>query len=233
MLGELRQWMAEVTLLSTVTAPEASPALLTRLNRRYEPLLNLARLFLAGGALQLTTGRLSTFAFVFDMNRLFEAFLVNFVRRHQQEILPPDLRDCDLLPQSHGATLYLARTGARNVFRLMPDLAFRQGEAFPLLLDAKYKRLNQADAKLGVSQDDFYQMHAYAHRYGCPLVVLIYPQTVDMPEPLYRRFALKSGDHSIAAATIDLRAELRSWREQQRLIGELRWILGGNDDIRQ
>jgi 5-methylcytosine-specific restriction enzyme subunit McrC len=233
MLGELRQWMDEVTLLQTVTTTEASPALLTRLNQRYEPLLNLARLFLTGGALQLAAGKLTTFAFVFDMNQLFEAFLVNFIRHHRREILPPDLQDCDLLPQSHGATRYLARTEARNVFQLRPDLAFRKGGTFPLLLDAKYKRLNPADAKLGVSQDDFYQMHAYAHRYDCPLVLLIYPQTVDMPEPLYRRFMLESGNHSITTATIDVRTELRLRSERQRLVGELQRILGGNDDVRQ
>jgi len=232
-LGELRQWMDEVTLLLSVTATDASPSLLTRLNRRYEPLLNLARLFLAGGALQLTAGKLTTFAFVFDMNQLFEAFLVNFIRRHRQQILPPHLQNCDLLPQSRGATLYLARTKSQSVFQLKPDLAFRKDSEFPLLLDAKYKRLTQADAKLGISQADLYQMHAYAHRYDCPLILLIYPQTVDMPEPLYRRFTLEIGNHSIAAATIDVRANLRMRSERQRLIGELEQILGGTDDFSQ
>jgi 5-methylcytosine-specific restriction enzyme subunit McrC len=233
MLGELRHWMDDVTLLSTVTVAEASPALLTRLNQHYEPLLNLARLFLAGGALQLAAGELTAFAFVFDMNQLFEAFLVNFIRRHRQDILPPDLQRCDLLPQSRGATLYLARTESRSVFQLRPDLAFRKDRTFPILLDAKYKRLSQADAKLGVSQDDFYQMHAYAHRYDCPLVLLIYPQTADMPEPLYSRFTLESNSRVIAAATIDVRAELRLRSERQRLIRELKQILGSEDDIQQ
>jgi len=54
-LGDLRQWMDEVTLLPSVTAAQAVPTLLTRLNQHYEPLLNLARLFLDGGALQRAT----------------------------------------------------------------------------------------------------------------------------------------------------------------------------------
>src|SRR4029077_7646320 len=82
-LGELRQWLDEVTLLPALNARAASPALLTRLNRRLEPLLNLARLFLEGGVLQMAAGDLSSFAFVFDMNRVFEAFLVNFVRKYR------------------------------------------------------------------------------------------------------------------------------------------------------
>jgi len=233
LLGELRELMDEVTLLPCVTVAEAAPALLTRLNRRYEPLLNLARLFLAGGALQLTAGELNTFAFVFDMNQLFEAFLVGFIRRHRQEILPASLQDCDLLPQSHGAALYLARTGTRPVFHLKPDLAFCKGHDFPLLLDAKYKRLRPTDIKLGISQDDFYQMHAYARRYNCPRVALIYPQTVELGESLYRCFALEGCNHLIAAATVDVRTDLWRKPEQERLVEELRQIIGGEHGLWQ
>ena len=43
--------------------------------------------------MQLAARDLSAFAFVFDMNRVFEAFVVNFVRRHRHAILPPDLWD--------------------------------------------------------------------------------------------------------------------------------------------
>ena len=77
--------MDDVTLLPSLTSADASPALLTRLNRRLEPLLNLARMFLDGGVMQLAAGDLSAFAFVFDMNRVFEAFVVNFVRRRRLE----------------------------------------------------------------------------------------------------------------------------------------------------
>src|SRR5205823_9114854 len=94
LLGDLRQLMDEVSLLSFVSAADASSTLLTRLNQRYAPLLNLARLFLDGGAIQLAADDLSMFAFVFDMNQLFEAFVANFIRRHRDEILPPALQKC-------------------------------------------------------------------------------------------------------------------------------------------
>jgi 5-methylcytosine-specific restriction enzyme subunit McrC len=174
---------------------------------------------------------LTTFAFVFDMNVLFEMFLVNFIRRHRRDILPPDLQGCDLLPQSYRAPLYLARTGERLVFKLRPDLVFRSGDTFPLLLDAKYKRLTQADTKLGVKQSDFYQMHAYAGRYDCPRVLLIYPQTSEMTDPLYRRFLLEHSAQVIVAATIDMRADLRLGSERRRLIDELRRVIGGENDL--
>lgn len=99
-LGELRQWMDEVELLPSVTVADANPSQLTRLNQRFAPLLNLARLFLDGGTLQMTEGDLSTFAFVFDMNQLFEMFIASFIRRYRSEILDDQLADCELLIQS-------------------------------------------------------------------------------------------------------------------------------------
>jgi len=167
------------------------------------------------------------------MNQLFEAFIVNLIRRHRQEILPLDLRDCDLLPQSRGATIYLAKTNNRPVFQLKPDLAFRKNGTFPLLLDAKYKRLNAADIRLGVSEDDFYQMHAYAHRYGCPSVVLIYPETTETPEPLQRRFLIGGSDKVVVVTTVNIRRELSRQEHRRLLMSELTTILGGDYGIRE
>jgi 5-methylcytosine-specific restriction enzyme subunit McrC len=109
---------------------------------------------------------MSSFAFTFDMNKLFEAFIVNFIRRHRGQILPPALQTCELLPQSNRATRYLARSRDRQVFLLKPDLVFRLGDQFPMLIDAKYKRLDSANAKLGVSEADFYQRARAARPLG-------------------------------------------------------------------
>ena len=225
-LGELRQWMEEVTLLPSATANDASFIPITRLNQRYEPLLNLAKLFLDNSSLQLSAGDLATFAFVFDMNKLFEGFIVNFIRRHREEILPTELGSCELIPQAYTTTLHLAHTSdGEPVFRLKPDLAFRNGDNFPLLLDAKYKQLKPTDRKLGVSESDFYQMHAYAHRYQSPRVLLLYPQTADIPQPLQAEFTLEDSERVIIAATVDLRGDLSKPQECDNLITRLKTIL--------
>jgi 5-methylcytosine-specific restriction enzyme subunit McrC len=231
MLGELRVWMEEVRLRSHVTLAEANPSMLSRLNQRYAPLLNLARLFLEGGSLQLAADKFTTFSFVFDMNQLFEAFVVNFIRRHRAEIFfeAPALQRCDLLPQSHGASFHLAqKEDQRPAFLLKPDLAFRnEDRQFPLLVDTKYKRLDGGDVKLGISQADFYQMYAYARRYDCPRVLLLYPQTAATPHALHARFPLHGTDQIIEASTVNLRFQLSSRQGRQNLIDELKSILGG------
>jgi 5-methylcytosine-specific restriction enzyme subunit McrC len=227
-LGKLRQWMDEVTLLPHVTAADANPAQLTRLNERFRPLLNLARLFLEGGTLQMTAGDVSSFAFVFDMNQLFEAFIASVIHRHRSDIFDDQLADCELLIQSRGATLFLAQRGATKVFQTRPDLTFRRNQSdFPLLIDMKYKRLDKNDLKLGVSQGDFYQMHAYSHRYECPRVVLLYPQMEGVQEPLRAFFPLHSGTKAIEAATVDLRLDIRNRQCRQSLVNELKTILKG------
>jgi 5-methylcytosine-specific restriction enzyme subunit McrC len=222
-LGELRQWMEEVTLLPRVTVADANTSQLSRLNERYRPLLNLAQVFLDGGALQMAAGTLTTFAFVFDMNQLFESFIAAFIRRHSSEILSDRLQACDFLTQSRGARLNLARHGEKEVFQTRPDIAFRDSERqFPLLIDTKYKRLDEADRRLGVSQPDFYQMHAYAHRYACHHIILLYPQAAEAASSLNVSFTLEDCEKVIQAGTVDLRIDMSSKQERQKLICELK-----------
>lgn len=222
-LGELRQWLDEVTLLPAMSASAASPSLLSRLNRRLEPLLNLARVFLNDGTMQMATGDLSTFAFVFDMNRVFEGFLVNFIRRHRKEILPPDLWASDLLPQTRGSQRCLALTEGKPVFWLKPDLAVKSGQIFPLLMDAKYKRLASDVSGVDVGQGDFYQMFAYAHRYDCPRILMIYPQTADLPNAVFSDFVLKNANGKrVTVATVDIRVDLGKAEGRKQLIARLK-----------
>lgn len=229
LLGELRQWMEEdVPLPGRVTAAEAARITLTRQTARFGPVFNLAKLFLDDSALQLATGDTKSFAFTFDMNALFEGFVAGFLRRHAAAILPQELSDCTILPQSRGVSMHLARRDNKALFRLKPDVVFRDAQgAFPLLLDTKYKSLDDAQKMLGVAPADFYQMFAYAHRFACPRVLLLYPQTATMPAPLRAKFPLEGSDKIIEVATIDLRADLEKPAGRAALIQELKEILGG------
>lgn len=225
-LAHLRQLMAGVSLLPTITVAAADQSLINRLNRRYAPLLNLARLFLAHSAVQWQHGRLESYAFVFDMNRLFEAFVTGFIQRHRHAILPPTLADAALHLQSGPTSHHLATTHSaghtHQVFRLEPDLLLYHGAHTLLLLDVKYKVLDSRDRRLGISQADLYQMVAYAERYATQRVLLVYPQTADMDFPVYRHFALQHAPRTIAVCTLDICQDLSKPAAQQTLIEQLR-----------
>lgn len=223
LLAELRQWLDPVTLVPHISADALPQGLINRLNQRFEPLLNLSKLFLSNGSLELAPGELQTFAFVFDMNQLFEEFIIAFIRRYQNSILPESLQGSTLHPQTRRHTRHLAWTGnGQGAFLLKPDLALRQGERFPLLLDTKYKMLNVEDRRLGVSQSDFYQMFAYAHRYQSPNILLLYPQTSG---PLRSRFELAGHNAVISAATVNLHRDFGRPEHRWALVREIREIL--------
>lgn len=169
----------------------------------------------------MSAGDLSTFAFVFDMNALFETFIASFLHRHASQILPEAYLQYDFLPQSRGARRFLATRENTAVFQTRPDLAFRTGDRFPLLMDTKYKILDEKDRRLGVSQSDFYQMHAYAHRYNCNRVVLIYPQNAQWSAPLKACFKLEDCNKVIEVASVNICVDLGSNAGRADLIREL------------
>ena len=229
-LSELRYWMSEVTLLPAMSVHSANQIVLSRLNRYYEPLLNLARLFLDGLGLQLSPNDQTSFAFVFDMNKLFERFIVAFIQRHRLDILPDSLQNCDLLPQARSSPRYLATYNGRSVFRLLPDLVFRVEDHYPLLVDFKYKQIDISDYKLGVAESDFYQMYAYLRKFNTPRVILIYPQTASIVDPLRACFNLDDSKQGIWVSTINLLKNLADPIAKKALITELKLVLGDCND---
>src|SRR5260370_5558802 len=168
------------------------------------------------------------------MNQLFEEFVVNTVCRHRDEVLPPALRGCALLPQARGAALPLARRDGRApAFRLRPDLLLRDhNRAHPLLLDTKYKRLAAAQDNAGIRPADFHQMFSYAQRYHCPRVLLLYPQVAG-DDPLRARFDLPEGGGRIEVATLDLCRDLTAAEGRRELWAEMRLLLGGSERWRR
>jgi 5-methylcytosine-specific restriction enzyme subunit McrC len=225
-LAQLRDLMdEEVKLLPTVTADMAKKIQLTRLNKHYKPLLNLAQLFLERLSLKLTASDMTTFSFVFDMNQLFERFIVGFIQRHHSEILPMSLESCELLPQGTQTSKYLACYNGQEIFRLKPDLVFKNNEHFPVIMDIKYKHLDEGDEKLGIAQPDFYQMYAYANRYNCPRLILIYPQTSNLLSPKRAYCEIEKTKQKIWAVTVNLLKNLSEPEARQTLKAELKEIL--------
>ncbi|MEL6769432.1 MAG: hypothetical protein AAFP18_00015 [Bacteroidota bacterium] len=156
-----------------VGAEEIDQIHLNRLNRDYEPLLDLCRLLLKNATPDLRSGRIRQLAFVFDMNRLFEDFVTAFLVRNAHRLgfhgtVP--LRD--VRPQYALGKLF-------DAFPMRVDLLLEDVAGRRLLVDAKYKATDPEAHHAGLVQADFYQMHAYARAGTRPYddVVLLYPAT--------------------------------------------------------
>jgi 5-methylcytosine-specific restriction enzyme subunit McrC len=117
------------------------------------------------------------------MERLFERVLGRHLRdqwrRAGSDILQVELQG----PQAN-----LAASG----FQLRPDVTLRRAGEFLMVLDAKWKRISTTEANCGVSSSDAYQMNAYAGRYRCSRLALIYPASGGVPPGCVTKFVLET-----------------------------------------
>lgn len=111
---------------------------------------------------------------LFPMAAVFEAYVAKQLARQLAQ--PFTLR-------TQASSFSLVRHKSQDWFRLKPDLLIQESSANRLVLDTKWKLIDGAKAngtdKYGLSQGDFYQLHAYGQTYldGQGDVVLIYPRT--------------------------------------------------------
>jgi len=142
-----------------------------RTTSRYQPLFEQCRWFLRGLHPDVVSGGEPCFSLLFDMNRLFEAYVAGEMRKLAW--------GRGLRMRTQGPRKYLARredTG-QDVFMMMPDMAFLdEGNRVVAIADAKWKLLDDSEKKLGISQADLYQMMSYARRYRVDRLALIYPR---------------------------------------------------------
>lgn len=150
-----------------------------RVTNRYEPIFTQCRWFLQGLHPDVTVGDAACLTLLFDMNRLFEAYVAASFRKlawqngfHMRE---------------QGPRKYMMLQNDRNeqLFLMKPDMVFLGSNKQPAAIaDAKWKMLDEREKKLGVSQADLYQMVGYATRYRVDKLALIYPKQQWLREPI-------------------------------------------------
>jgi 5-methylcytosine-specific restriction enzyme subunit McrC len=124
-------------------------------------------------------GKWSGISFLFPMQRLFERFLVAWLK--------PRLSVGAIL-RAPAASEFLCTQHSAQMFRLEPDLLVEsQGRRW--ILDAKWKRLDATDRsnKYGLEQSDIYQLFAYGKRYLPSTggqMALIFPRVAKFCEAL-------------------------------------------------
>ena len=100
------------------------------------------------------------------METVFEDFILGFIKKEIPSIIAKAQR----------SDIYLDESKA---FNLKPDF-FLKTEFKSLIADAKYKIVysDEKDPKKGISQNDLYQMLAYAIRFEINEIIVFYPDTV-------------------------------------------------------
>ena len=185
---------------------------LSRNNVRFSSLLEFSRLVLLGFSPQLRAGEVTTLALLFQMEKVFERFVGNLIRRHAEEL---GFSREQVLLQGVGSSRWLLQTpSGSGRFALKPDIQIldRTGSV-QAIVDTKWKllRRDSDDRRNGVDQADVYQMFAYAMSFRSRDNILLYPRVEGVtPKEYY------VSDHGltrrIRVETVDLDCNLaRSW----------------------
>ncbi len=224
LLRDLYGWMLDVSHVSRISGDELdrAEASISRLNEQYRAPFNLARMFLENEAFRLLSGSRDAYALVFDMEKLFEEFVARFVERHRNDVLPTGWENARIEAQSKERAVYLAKraTDGKDQFLLRPDLLLKGAQSEVLLIaDTKYKKLT-VDGRQNVLSGDVYQMLAYATGFGCPRVLMLYPQQRgEVPKRL--EYEIYGTWCRLIVATVDLHKPLDDTTE---IAAELRAI---------
>lgn len=149
-----------------------------RLNQHYKEPIELAKILLqASGVNDLfAAGATKSFAFLLDMNKLFELFVYRFIERAL------DTSGCHVKYQHRDKSIIWNADANRPYARVIPDLIieYLDPPEKRMVIDTKYKLY---DLKK-ISPADIYQCFLYAYAYSSntgsiPRSLILYP-TLDM-----------------------------------------------------
>lgn len=129
----------------------------------FETVRDYCTLFLSNSISIDYKNDLKLFAFLLPMEYLFEDFVFGFINKELN----------DIKVKSQVTSVHLDEG---KIFGLKPDLCVSTATK-KFIADTKYKIVysNKNDPKNGISQNDLYQMVAYAIRFEIQDIVLLYP----------------------------------------------------------
>ena len=195
---KIAESILDMISLTPVSPQEIEGITFHRLNERFKPLVNMAYLLIAYMSFKFTYGGRKVFTFLIPMERVFEAFIANAIKKY---VLPKCCSDVRIKIQSEIESKYILEG---HKFRMQPDIMLEKGDE-RYIIDTKYKLLNPEDRRVGVSQSDVYQMLAYTLSYKSKKTMLLYPESLAGEIERDWNFAIDElRDNKIVVRTINL-----------------------------
>ena len=162
----------------TITLADFGKVAITRQNERFWEVFTFCQMILSNQSPTASSGAEESFSLLFDMNVVFERFIAAFLQKHVMGLAR--FAEWHLLPQGKKDRRHLLEREepSGKVLFLRPDLLFRKrGGDECFVIDTKWKNVLDSRGNYAVSPADFYQLHAYAHRYNSRQTFLLYPST--------------------------------------------------------
>jgi 5-methylcytosine-specific restriction enzyme subunit McrC len=173
-----------------VTAEMFERLTVDRSTERYRKAIQLARLIILNYSPDLRNGREHVIAILFDMNRLFERFILVHLRRTQDRIGRNDLRISGQVSEPFWASRSIRPD-------VVVDLLKTQRR---IILDTKWK-IPREDQP---ADEDLKQMYAYNLHFGARHSLLVYPRAQSAQMEIRNRYARSASlpeDHQHSCST--------------------------------
>jgi 5-methylcytosine-specific restriction enzyme subunit McrC len=138
--------------------------ILTRKTEHYRDALAISRLLLLNYHPNISKGRNSVLALMFDMNLLWERFVYVSLYGYFKK------QRAHLVVKAYSSRYFWKPEYGRRAF-LEPDIVINEGKPDCVILDTKWKSLKGYNP----SPDDLRQLYAYHRIYGAMKVALVYP----------------------------------------------------------
>ena len=144
--------------------------------KNYEKLLSWSQVILDNKGFSNYRGNSVNFSILFPMEKLFESYISFMLSKYSSGV--------DVRSQDRRFYLVNEIRDKKEVgrFQLRPDLVLAKDS---VIIDTKWKILEQSNADFNISEKDIYQMFAYGKRYQIensgnipPRLFLLYPKNV-------------------------------------------------------
>lgn len=190
-------------------------------NKEYKNVFSLWKMLYFWSSPDFSSTLENNFSLLFDMNLLFEEFIVEFMKNNKEEI-DPDITtiDCQV---SHKYVF------ENNKFTLKPDIYISYSDESNVVIDTKYKKLDSSKTNNWVSSADIYQMFVYWMRYFWEYdickkknIVLLYPNYDGENYNITHR---AEENINIFVRTINMNLDLSSTQGKKLLLDEISILL--------
>ncbi|MCR9064375.1 MAG: McrC family protein [Cytophagales bacterium] len=174
------------------TAEQCSKISFNPMFGEFETVRDYCQLFLTNCISFDYKNDLKLFAFLLPMEYVFEDFIFGFIDEELETVMAKSQRSDTYLDEE-------------KTFNLKPDLWLNTDHK-SLIADTKYKIVysDDKDPKKGISQNDLYQMLAYAVRFDVDEIILFYPNTLKQDQEEQTELTIK--DELAAGKEISIKA---------------------------
>ena len=184
---------------------------LTRNQELFKKAFNLAKMFVEQTSVDLSKNKFENITLVWDMNKLFEEFIFELIKRK--------IPECKAIAQKPKRLLKRENVTRRDT-RI--DILIQNPQ---VIIDTKYKKFTNFD---DISSADIYQVTTYCLLHNYKRAILLYPQ-YDKKEPDICDYQLNCAENNyhIDFCTVNLKNnDLKNKEVQNSIIGKIKSIIG-------